>query len=195
MSAVAVLMLALALAMDAFAVSVGAGCALRRPDAGHYFRMSLAFGLFQFLMPVIGWALGLSVRSFIENWDHWVAFVLLAWIGGSMLREGLQHNPDDDGPCAPPKKDPSRGTSLLLLAVATSIDALAVGLSFALIRVPIWMPSVVIGLVCAGLTALGLFLGQRLSRAALFGRYAGVAGGVVLIGIGLKILWEHGVFA
>ena len=195
MSVAAILLLALALAMDAFAVSVGAGCSLRRPQAGHYLRMSLAFGLFQFLMPVIGWALGLSVRGFIEALDHWVAFILLAWIGGSMLREGLRRDPADDGPCPPLQKDPSRGLNLLLLAVATSIDALAVGLSFALINVPILMPSVVIGVVCAGLTALGLFLGQRLSRAALFGRHAGVAGGLVLLGIGLKILWEHGVFA
>lgn len=195
MSAAAILMLALALAMDAFAVSVGAGCALRRPQAGHYIRMSLAFGLFQFFMPVIGWTLGLYVRGLIENWDHWIAFILLAWIGGSMLREGLRRDQGDDGPCPPPQKDPSRGASLLLLAVATSIDALAVGLSFALLKMPILMPSTVIGLVCAGLTALGLFLGQRLSRAALFGRHAGVAGGLVLLGIGFKILWEHGVFA
>ena len=195
MSAVAILMLAVALAMDAFAVSVGAGCALRRLQAGHYLRMALAFGLFQFFMPVIGWALGLSVRALIEHWDHWIAFILLAWIGGSMLREGLRRDPADDGPCPPPKKDPSRGMNLLVLAVATSIDALAVGLSFALLKVPILVPAVVIGLVCAGLTALGLFLGQSLSRAALFGRHAGVAGGLVLLGIGVKILWEHGVFA
>lgn len=188
-----IFMLALALAMDAFAVSVGTGCALRTVNTGLYGRMAGAFGFFQFFMPVVGWALGLTVQGYISDFDHWVAFVLLAWIGGSMIRES-RGSGDDDDTCPVLSHDPSRGRALLLLAVATSIDALAVGLSFALLEVPVLMPSIVIGLVCAVLTAAGLFLGQKLARAALFGRRAELLGGCVLLIIGLKILVEHGVF-
>ncbi len=195
MNAVQILMLAVALAMDAFAVSVGSGCLLRKVSAGHYARMAAAFGFFQFFMPVLGWFLGISVRSFIESWDHWVAFALLVWIGGSMIRESFQHEDEDENGCPVSARDPSRGRELLVLAVATSIDALAVGLSLALLEMPVWGPALVIGCVCAVLTACGLFLGQRLARAALFGRRAELVGGLVLVGIGLKILWEHGVFA
>ena len=87
--------IAVALAMDAFAVSVCAGCALKRVTVVHFLRLSLTFGFFQFLMPVIGWALGLTVRGFIESWDHWIAFALLAWIGGNMIREALSGEEDE----------------------------------------------------------------------------------------------------
>ena len=187
MTLLEILALSVALAMDAFAVAVGAGCTVRRVTAGHYLRMAGAFGFFQFFMPVLGWFLGLSVRGWIESWDHWLAFLLLAWIGGNMLRD----TGGDDEDCA---CDPSRGRTLLVLAVATSIDALAVGLSFALLKMPVWGPSIIIGVVCAIITAAGLFLGRRLAAAAIFGRRAEMVGGLVLIGIGIKILIEHGVF-
>ena len=179
--------IAVALAMDAFAVAVCAGCGLRRVTLGHYARLALTFGFFQFLMPVLGWGLGHSVRVYIETWDHWVAFALLAWIGVSMFRSGLSNE-------ACPTGDPSRGMQLLVLAVATSIDALAVGLSFALIGMDVWTPSLLIGVVCAVITALGVWLGRRLAHADIFGRRAELVGGLVLIGIGAKILYEHGVF-
>lgn len=115
--------IAVALAMDAFAVSVCAGCALKRVTAVHFLRLSLTFGFFQFLMPVIGWALGLTVRGFIESWDHWIAFALLAWIGGNMIRGGGDDSEDGES-CS---VDPTKGRKLLILAVATSIDALARG--------------------------------------------------------------------
>ena len=173
--------IAVALAMDAFAVSVCAGCALKRVTAVHFLRLSLTFGFFQFLMPVIGWALGLTVRGFIESWDHWIAFALLAWIGGNMIRGGGD--------------DPTKGRKLLILAVATSIDALAVGLSFSLLNINVWGPSTLIGVVCAVITALGLLAGKGLAHADIFGRRAELVGGCVLIGIGLKILYEHGVLS
>lgn len=182
--------IALALAMDAFAVSVSSSASLRKVDMGHYFRMALAFGLFQFAMPVIGWLLGLSVRDYIEAWDHWIAFGLLSFVGLNMLREAMG-NREEEGP----KGDPSRGVTLILLAVATSIDALAVGLSFSMIGVSVWEPAVIIGLVCAGLTALGVKLGSALGRSEILGGRAAVLGAVVLIGIGVKILYEHGVFS
>ncbi|MBQ8173579.1 MAG: manganese efflux pump [Mailhella sp.] len=182
--------IALALAMDAFAVSVSSSVSLRKVDMGHYFRMALAFGLFQFAMPVVGWLLGLSVRDYIEAWDHWIAFGLLSFVGLNMLREAMG---DKEEEC--PEGDPSRGFTLILLAVATSIDALAVGLSFSMIGVSVWKPAVIIGLVCAGLTVLGVKLGSVLGRSELLGSKAAILGAVVLIVIGVKILYEHGVFS
>ena len=189
MSLLSSLAVAIALALDAFAVSVSAGASLRRVDIGHYLRMALTFGVFQAAMPVIGWTLGISVRSWIEAWDHWIAFGLLLLVGLNMLREafGGEEEGERGG-------DPSRGATLLLLAVATSIDAMAVGLSFSMAGISVWMPALVIGLVCAVLTALGIKLGSSLGRSELLGGKAEVLGAFVLIGIGVKILHEHGVF-
>lgn len=193
MTLAALFALAVALAMDAFAVAVAVGVQLGKATKIQTFRLAFAFGLFQFLMPVAGWFLGLTVRGIIERWDHWAAFGLLAFIGLNMARESFA--PDDDKNSAKEKtSDPTTGFSLLLLSVATSIDALAVGLSFALLNMPVWFPSTVIGLTCAAITALGLFLGTTLARARAFGKYAELAGGLVLLAIGFKILYEHGVF-
>ena len=179
--------IAVALAMDAFAVSICTGCALKRVTAIHFLRLSLTFGFFQFLMPVIGWTLGLTVRGFIESWDHWIAFALLAWIGGNMIRGGGDDSEEGESCSA----DPTKGRRLFILAVATSIDALAVGLSFSLLNISVWGPSILIGVVCAVITALGLLAGKGLAHADIFGRRAELVGGCVLIGIGLKILLEH----
>ncbi len=187
MSAVELLALAVALSMDAFAVAVCAGCALRTVSARHYVRLSLTFGFFQFFMPVAGWYLGLSVRHVIEAWDHWVAFLLLAWIGGGMIRGAFS-----DESC--PVRDPTQGKKLFVLAVATSIDALAVGFSFSLLHIDVWKPALLIGGVCALITSGGLLAGTLLAHADLFGRRVGFAGGAVLLAIGLRILYEHGVF-
>ncbi len=191
--------LALALAMDAFTVAVATGIRLGSVTGPQAFRLAFHFGLFQFLMPLAGWLLGLTVRGFIEQWDHWVAFALLAFIGVNMLREAASRQ---DGAAeghrhsvAPTHlADPTRGFSLLMLSVATSIDALAVGLSFSLLNMPVWFPAAVIGGVCCILTVLGLWLGQVLSHAEILGHRAELAGGVVLLAIGFKILYEHGVF-
>lgn len=181
--------IAVALAMDAFAVAISSSAVLRRISWGHVARMSLTFGFFQFLMPVAGWLLGLSVREYIEAWDHWIAFGLLSFVGLNMLREAFGGGDEEEE-----RGDPSRGLTLILLAIATSIDALAVGLSFSMIGVSVWGPAVVIGLVCAVLTALGVWLGVRLGRSDLLGGKAACLGALVLIGIGVKILHEHGVF-
>lgn len=189
MSFFSCLAVAVALAMDAFAVSVSVAATLGRPGIGHYLRMSFTFGFFQFGMPVIGWLLGLSVRSLIESWDHWIAFALLLFVSLNMLREAFGEGEEKEL-----SGDPSRGMALILLAVATSIDALAVGLSFSVAGISVWMPSVVIGLVCAALTALGIKLGASLGRSGLLGEKASAVGALVLMGIGVKILYEHGVF-
>ncbi|MBC8423453.1 manganese efflux pump [bacterium] len=182
MSPLEVLPLAVALAMDAFAVSAGAGATGSARGARATFRLAFHFGLFQFLMPVIGWLAGSTVAHLVAAVDHWIAFGLLAWIGGVMIRASIR---DDEGARA----DPSRGWSLVLMSLATSIDALAVGFSLAMLRVSIWWPSAVIGLVAAAFSIVGHRGGDRLGRR--FGKRAEFAGGVILLGIGAKILVEH----
>ena len=184
MSPLTLIGIAIGLAMDAFAVAIGAGLQLERVTARQTFRLAWHFGLFQALMPVIGWLLGLTIQSWISAFDHWIAFALLAAIGGKMIYEALRGDRDER-----PRTDPTRGLSLVVLSVATSIDALAVGLSLALLEVDIWWPAVVIGIVAGAFTTVGLQLGQRFG--ALLGRRMEVVGGVILIGIGVRILVEH----
>lgn len=175
--------MAVGLAMDAFAVAVATGVVLGEVSPRQTFRLAFHFGLFQFMMPVAGWLAGLSVVRWIGGIDHWVSFLLLAFIGGKMIYEALWGVEDEV------VRDPTRGASLVILSVATSIDALAVGLSLGLLGVDIWRPSVVIGVVACAMTAFGLHAGKRLGAA--FGRNMEILGGVVLIGIGVKILVEH----
>ncbi|WP_243312505.1 manganese efflux pump MntP family protein [Fundidesulfovibrio agrisoli] len=179
------LALALALAMDAFAVSLATGICLRTPTTAQALRMAGAFGFFQAAMPVIGWFLGLVVRSFVESYAAWVAFALLAFVGGKMIWEGLQAKDEDDS-CPP--KDPTKGSRLLLLAVATSIDALAVGLSFSVLGQAIWFPALVIGVVCFIVAGLGVRLGCMIGHLAAVSRYAELLGGATLLAIGVKLV-------
>ncbi len=181
MDALSLLALALALAMDAFAVALAAGAGIRPLLFRPCFRLSFHFGLFQALMLVIGWMAGLSLRSFVQHLSHWLAFGLLVVIGGHMLFGALRSEGEEHA-----GTDPSRGLAMVGLSVATSIDALAVGLSLALLQVSIWWPALVVGLVAALLTLLGLFLGRRAGMA--WGSKVEVAGGLVLIAIGVKIL-------
>lgn len=181
--------IALALAVDAFAVALGAGVTLCHAGFRQTFRLAFHFGLFQAGMNIAGWAAGLSVRSFIEQVDHWVAFGLLLLVGGKMIYEVLSGGDQDrEG------RDPTRGRTLLVLAVATSIDALAVGLSFAVLNIAIWMPALIIGLVALVLTALGLHLGCYVGKNSRLGPRVEIFGGLVLILIGGNILRQHGVF-
>jgi len=180
--------IAVALAMDAFAVSLATGICLRQARLSQTLRMATAFGLFQALMPVAGWVLGLAFRSAIEAYAHWAAFALLTLIGGKMIWEGF-HDEDAGDQCDP--KDPTRGMRLLVLAVATSIDALAVGLSFSVLGEPIAFPAFVIGAVCFGFTSAGVWAGCRLGHVTVISRYAEFLGGATLIVIGLKMLADH----
>lgn len=188
MSFFTVFLLAVALSMDAFAVALASGCAIREVRLRQYVRVSVAFGFFQFFMPVLGWFLGQSVHHFIEAWDHWLAFVLLAWIGGNMLRSGIGGLRQGE-PVSCPQSDPTAGWNLLLLAVATSIDALAIGVTFAFLQVDILSAVCFIGAVTFVFSSAGVKVGSVFgtryqSKAELFG-------GVVLIGMGIKILLEH----
>ena len=189
----AVFLLAVALSMDAFAVAVVSGCALQKPSPRHYVRLSAAFGFFQFAMPVIGWYLGVTVRDYMEAWDHWIAFVLLAWIGGKMTLSGLRALRHRES-CACPAVDPTAGSNLLVLSVATSIDALAVGLSLAILGTPIWGEAALIGIICACITAGGVRIGKTLANLCAFNGWAELAGGLTLLAIACNILREHQVF-
>jgi manganese efflux pump family protein len=182
---VSLLALACALAMDAFAVAIVTGLTLNPMTRRHVFRLAFHFGLFQALMPTIGWLAGTAVQRYIAAFDHWVAFALLAGVGGKMLW-GAVHGEGRDGR-AP--SDPTSGWSLVLLSVATSIDALAVGLSLAVIGSTIVVPAVVIGLVAAAFTGTGMVLGRRIGT--FWGKRVELVGGLILIGIGLKIVIEH----
>ncbi len=179
--------IAVALAMDAFAVSLATGVALKKVSLRQTFRLAWHFGLFQALMPILGFFLGGTVRSSIDVYGHWIAFGLLGYIGFKMIREAFEEEKESKG-------DPTKGMTLVILSIATSIDALAVGLSLSLLGISIWWPALIIGLVALLFTATGLYLGKTAAKAEHIGKYAELSGGSVLIGIGLKILWDHGVF-
>ncbi len=174
---------ALALAMDAFAVSAAVSASLPKVTGRHVFRLAFHFGLFQFLMPVCGWLGGSLVARHLAVVDHWLAFALLLVLGARMIWNA------STGAEAAAEKDPTRGASLVLLSVATSIDALAIGLSLGLLEVKIWFPAVVIGLVAGVLSFVGTALGRRIGPA--LGAWAGRVGGAVLIAIGARILVQH----
>jgi len=179
--------IAVALAMDAFAVAIATGVSLKQVSFRQTFRLSWHFGFFQALMPVIGWSAGLSIRSSIEAYDHWLAFGLLAFVGGKMII-GAFGDEKERGP----KSDPTKGYTLVLLSVATSVDALAVGFSISVLKVVIWTPAVIIGIVAAAFTIFGLYLGKKAASGMLVSRYAEIIGGIILICIGINILREHG---
>ena len=166
--------------MDAFAVALGVGAGLPSTSGRHLFRLSFHFGLFQFLMPLIGWYVGQSVLDFVSTYDHWIAFALLASVGVHMVRASFTK----DEEYLPP--DPTRGRHLVMLSIATSLDALAVGLSLAMLQVNLVFPSVIIGIVTAGMTLAGMLLGRRLQESV--GKRAELLGGLVLIAIGLHVL-------
>ncbi len=176
--------IAVALAMDAFAVALAAGVTLERITGRHLFRFGFHFGLFQALMPIVGWLAGITVQRWIAGYDHWIAFGLLAFVGVKMIREAFAEEDEDAA-----ASDPTRGLTMVMLAVATSIDALAVGLSLGMLGVSVWLPAAVIGLVCGALTVTGMLLGGRIG--SLWGQRVEVLGGLVLCAIGLKILLEH----
>jgi putative Mn2+ efflux pump MntP len=229
-----ILGIAAALAADAFAVSLAAGMRRQKVDLPLMVRMACVFGGFQFFMPVSGWFMGMQARSSIEAFDHWVAFGLLAFLGGKMIGEGWSGRSKTGGsgagedpagaivePCPartlrrrsgqrPDRRgnagafvpqtprDPDASFAMLLTSgVATSLDALAVGLSLAMLQEDVWFPAAVIGVVCFFFTCAGVYMGSRLRCMPGFrslGSGADILGGSVLLAVGIKILYEHGVF-
>ncbi len=186
MDVLSILLIGIGLAMDAFAVAVCKGMAMRKPGVKAIVVIGLWFGVFQAVMPAIGYFLGSSFYSYISDYDHWIAFVLLALIGANMIREAMSG--EDEG------VDGSIGMrTMLVLAIATSIDALAVGISLAMTGDGIAVPAVIIGVVTFLISAFGVKAGSLFGDR--FGSKAEVLGGIILIVIGLRILLEHlGVF-
>jgi putative Mn2+ efflux pump MntP len=170
------------LAMDATAVSIGKGLSVSRVELRHILKVGVWFGGFQALMPIIGYLLASHFADFVVGIDHWIAFGLLVLIGLNMIRESVwgeeeKHNADFGF------------RTMALMAIATSIDALAVGVSFVFVHANIWIAASIIGVVTFALSAIGLYLGRAIG--SRIGSKAGIVGGLVLIGIGLKILIEH----
>lgn len=181
------LIVAVGLSMDAFAASICKGFQLQRVRLSQALAVAGAFGGFQALMPLVGWLLGVSFAGFIEPVDHWIAFVLLVILGGKMIWDSLH---EDDGEAEADRCEVRlRPGEILLLAVATSIDALAVGVSLAFLGVGIIESSLIIGAVTFAICFAGIYVGSRFG--ARFGSKATIFGGLVLIAIGCKILVEH----
>ncbi len=188
-------LVALGLSMDAFAVSVSAAACTKILHKRHMIRAAAAFGFFQFLMPVVGWLAGSTLAGTIASVDHWIAFGILAFVGGKMAVEAIREFREDPSGDACPtgeeaaKRDLSSKRVTLALAVATSVDALAVGVSFSVIGKPAVSPAIVIGTVTLAVCLVGFAIGRR--AGLTLGRYAEIAGGIMLVAIGAKILCEH----
>jgi putative Mn2+ efflux pump MntP len=182
MSILEIILLALSMAMDAFAVCLAAGALPGLQGRRQAFRLAFHFGLFQFIMPVVGWLAGSTIEPLIRQIDHWAAFGLLAFVGGRMVFSSRR-------PEEAQTTDPSRGWTLVLLSIAVSIDALAVGLSLGLIGIGVGYPAFLIGITTGVLSLVGLRLGMTAGRR--LGRPVELLGGLVLVGIGLRILVQH----
>ena len=179
-----ILLVALSLSADCFAVALSGAAAMRRVLMAQLLRMSLSFGIFQTGMQLAGWFAGKTIVDFISGYDHWIAFGLLAFVGGRMVWESFhEENEAKEG------VDITIGLPLIALSIATSIDSLAVGLSYAFVSIGIALPSILAGVVAFVITMIGFLLGKKVGE--IFGRRAELFGGLVLIGIGLRILVEH----
>jgi putative Mn2+ efflux pump MntP len=180
---ITILAIAFGLAMDAFAVSIASGTTIKQLKLEHALRIALFFGGFQAFMPVLGWLAGGAVSEVVKSVDHWIIFGILGFIGGKMIYESRRMKEDED------KFDYTKVSVLLFLSLATSIDALAVGFSFAFLDISIIKPIAVIGGVTFLLSLLGVYLGDRFGH--LFESGIEVIGGGLLIGVGIKVLVEH----
>ena len=183
MSIITILFIAVGLSMDAFAVSVTSGFAIKNLKANNAFKIAFFFGAFQAMMPVIGWLAGAGLRDSIASFDHWIAFGLLSIIGCKMIFESTKMKGNDE------KNDPLNLYTLLILSVATSIDALAVGLSLSFLKVYIATPAAIIGATTFVISFAGVFVGNRVGH--FFENKIEIFGGLILIAIGVKILIEH----
>lgn len=182
MSFFSLVLIAISMAMDAFAVSLGSGVKFG-PGPRPVFRLVFHFGLFQAVMPVIGWFFGNTIEPLVRDFDHWVAFGLLAFVGLRMVRSGFSKDEDDK------QGDPSKGWTMVLLSVAVSIDALAIGLSLSFLNIIIWMPALLIGLVTSALSWIGLRVGNSFGKR--YGRPVEIIGGLILCMIGVQIVISH----
>lgn len=178
-----IILISFGLAMDAFAVSITNGITIQCLKLRHALRIAIFFGGFQALMPVLGWLAGIGLKQYVESYDHWIAFGLLFFIGIKMIYEAIWIDEVEK------KCDPLNILVLLGLAIATSIDALAVGVSFAFLKIDIVSPALIIGLITFLLSLAGVFIGNRMGDK--LGSKMEILGGIILIGMGFKILLSH----
>lgn len=182
MSFLTIFLTSIGLAMDAFAVSISSGISSKKFIFKDAIILPIFLGGFQFLMPLLGWSSGLIFREFTISIDHWIAFGLLSFIGLKMIYESFEEDEE--------KRTNFRNLSVILtLAIATSIDALAVGLSFSVLKNPILYPSIIIGIVTFIICILGVFIGTKFGH--ILEKQAEILGGLILIGIGIKIVFQH----
>jgi UPF0059 membrane protein vpar_1218 len=182
-SLIEIILISAGLAMDAFGVSIGKGLTMPVGENGRKVTLAFLFGLFQFLMPLIGWLIGRQFIDVIADWDHWIIFGLLGYLGIAMIREGLSDDDEDDD------KTFLGVWEMMMLSVATSLDAMAVGLTFAFLPINVWEASATLGVITFGISLVGIYLGKFMGR--FVGKYADIIGGGVLILIGTKILLQH----
>lgn len=185
MNPISILLLGFAMSTDAFAAAIGKGAAMARPRLGQAMRAGAIFGVIEAITPVLGWLLGKGASRYIEAWDHWIAFGLLLGLGLHMIWNGLK--PDSDEPVDEARKHGF--VALALTGLSTSIDALAVGVGLAFVDVPIALVAVVIGLCTFSMVTLGIMLGRVIGE--VVGKRAEMIGGIILIGVGAVILYEH----
>jgi putative Mn2+ efflux pump MntP len=183
MTLITIIIIALGLAMDAFAVSIVSGAAYKQLKIKHALRIALFFGGFQAIMPLVGYLAGLSIKTYITPYDHWVAFGLLSAVGGKMIYGSFKIKSAENN------LNPSNILILLVLSIATSIDALAIGITLSFLKVSLAEAVGIIGLVTFVLSYLGVFIGKRFGH--FFENKIEAVGGLILIGLGLKILFEH----
>lgn len=181
----ATILLAFGMSMDAFAASIGKGATLHKPKFSEALRTGLIFGVIETLTPLIGWGLGMLASQFVLEWNHWIAFILLMFLGGRMVLEGFRAETDDA------VEAPHRHGFWLLVttAIATSLDAMAVGVGLAFLQVNILTTALAIGCATLVMSTLGMMIGRYIGP--LLGKRAEILGGIVLIGIGIEILWSH----
>lgn len=180
----ATLLLAFGMSMDAFAASMGKGATLHKPKFSEALRTGLIFGAIETLTPLIGWGLGMLASQFVLEWNHWIAFILLTFLGGRMVIEGIRNDVKDDEPIQ------RHGFWLLVTtAIATSLDAMAVGVGLAFLQVNIIATALAIGCATFIMSTLGMMIGRFIGP--LLGKRAEILGGIVLIGIGAQIMWSH----
>lgn len=178
-----VTLISIGLAMDASAVSLGIGTSRQIATQRGKIRLAAHFGIFQSGMTALGWLVGETVVRYVKGFDHWIAFILLGYVGINLIRAGLSNNGKAFD------QDPSTGKTLVILSFATSIDAFAVGLSIAFLKVPVLLSVTMIGIVSLLLSAVGLFAGIRLGQT--FGKRMEFIGGIILIGIGVRVVVTH----
>jgi len=183
MDTISIIFIAFGLAMDAFAVSITSGLTIKHLKINHALTIAIFFGSFQSIMPLIGWSAGLGFRNYISGFDHWIAFGLLGIVGCKMIYESSKMEVNNK------KIDPLNVYVLLMLSIATSIDALAVGLSLSFLNLSIILPAIIIGMITFLLSIFGVYFGNRFGH--YFEKKIEIIGGLILIGIGIRILIGH----